>query len=160
MSGKSCIQKLSELNQAAITNLIPTLVLIDIPYNDQLQDRPFRETREPSPGTQLHVDGVNDDYSKFKEAYGLRLLQWVTSEIQYHSLSKLVIPVALVTIPEINSETTVRKLSNSLTDGPTAATLNDKDWAALVTPLDQVRTMSYLDVGAVDVLVSAIFVNY
>jgi len=154
MSGKSCIQKLSELNQAAITNLIPTLVLIDIPYNDQLQDRPFRESREPSPGSKLQVDGVYDDYSKFKEAYGLKLLQWVSSEIQYHSLSKLVIPVALVTIPETNSDSTARKLSNSLTDGPTAAPLTERDWAALVTPLDQVRTMNYLDVGAVDVLVS------
>jgi len=135
--------------------LIPTLVLIDIPYNDQLQDRPLRETREPSPGTKLQVDGVHDDYSKLEEAYGLRLLQWVSSEIQYRILSKLVIPVALVTIPEINSDSTSRKLSNSLTDGPTAAPLTDRDWAVLVTPLDQVRTMSYLDVGAVDVLVSA-----
>ncbi|KAG9244160.1 BcPDE2, cAMP phosphodiesterase [Calycina marina] len=144
-SGSSCIEKLADLNLTTITSLIPTLVLIDVPYNDQLEVRTLRETREPSPGSQSQVDGMKDA-SKFEEPYGLRLLQWVSSEIQYHSLSKLFVPVALVAVPEAEFGTTARTLSNAHTDGPSLT--------EVIVPLDQIKTMSYLDVGAIDVLTS------
>ena len=76
ISGKSCISKLSELNQSSIVELIPTLVLIDIPYEDQLAERPSREVRTPSPSSQLQIDGLHDDLID-QEAYGLNLLQWI-----------------------------------------------------------------------------------
>jgi 3',5'-cyclic-nucleotide phosphodiesterase len=153
-SGKSCISKLSELNQASIVELIPTLVLIDIPYEDQLPDRSSREIRTPSPSSKLHMDGLVEDPLE-QEAYGLHLLQWIASEIQYQSLSKLIVPVAVVSIPDDAPAATSRGRASSKTDernysfvGPTPKC------PGLVVPLDQVRTMRYLDAGAVDVLTS------
>lgn len=148
--------KLSELNQASIVDLIPTIVLIDIPYEDQLPDRPAREVRTPSPGSNLQLDGLLDDLDS-EETYGLKLLQWIASEIQYQSLSKLVVPVAVVSIPDHNTLQLPSRQSSSpavpqASREPTR--LSPKKQAGLVVPLDQTRTMRYLDVGAVDVLTS------
>ncbi|CZR68079.1 related to PDE2-high affinity 3`,5`-cyclic-nucleotide phosphodiesterase [Phialocephala subalpina] len=151
-SGKSCVSKLSELNQSSIVELIPTLVLIDIPYEDQLNERPGREIRTPSPSSQQI--GLYDE-ERSKEAYGLKLLQWIASEIQYQSLSRLVVPVAVVSIPEHNS---LPIISRERTDSESRKQFNysfsSKKRAGLVKPLDQIRTVRYLDIGAVDVLTS------
>jgi 3',5'-cyclic-nucleotide phosphodiesterase len=156
-TGSSCVAKLSELNHSSMVDLIPTLVLIDIPYEDQLATkRPSREVRTPSPSSKQPTDGIlEDDVETDDESYGLGLLQWIVSEIQYQSLSKLIVPVALVTIPK-NTTSPGRGRTDSRTGGyldfdPFAA---PKKQATLVTPLDQVRTMKYLDLGAVDVLTS------
>jgi len=93
-TGKSCVSKLSELNQASIGDLIPTLVLIDIPYDD-LVDGPSGEDRPPSPSSRLQVDNLYNE-PDIGNAYGLKLLQCITAEIQYQSLSKLVVPIAVV----------------------------------------------------------------
>jgi 3',5'-cyclic-nucleotide phosphodiesterase len=157
-SGKSCISKLSELNHASIVDLIPTLVLIDIPYKDQLQERPLREIRTPSPSSKQQIDSLEEDQPEVG-IYGLSLLRWIASEIQYQSLSKLFVPVAVVAIPEQSGPTSApRKRANSKSeisqlkyDVQDSCSIRQP---GLVIPLDQVRTMRYLDVGAVDVLTS------
>jgi 3',5'-cyclic-nucleotide phosphodiesterase len=152
------VAKLSELNQSSIVELIPTLVLIDVPHEDQLADkRPSREIRTPSPSSKEHIDRiVADPVESDEETYGLGLLQWIVSEIQYQSLSKLIVPVALVTVPDPPTIATVRGRADSraeehLNFDPFAF---PKGAATSATPLDQVRTMRYLDLGAVDVLTS------
>ncbi|KAF8847063.1 HD-domain/PDEase-like protein [Acephala macrosclerotiorum] len=152
-SGKSCVSKLSELNQSSIVELIPTLVLIDIPYEDQLNERPGREIRTPSPSSKQQI-GLYDE-ERSEEAYGLRLLQWIVSEIQYQSLSRLVVPVAVVSIPEHNSLPTIsRERTDSESRKQFSYSFSSKKRAGLVKPLDQIRTVRYLDIGAVDVLTS------
>ncbi|TVY55043.1 3',5'-cyclic-nucleotide phosphodiesterase regA [Lachnellula cervina] len=150
-TGKSCISKLSELNQSSIVELIPTLVLIDIPYEDELNRRRSREMRTPSPSSKQQVDGLIEDSDL--EAYGLKLLQWVASEIQYQSLSKLIVPVAVVAIPDPNSLTVTSNPRQS-----SGGHLNYDPFAkkrpGLGAALDQVRTIKYMDLGAVDVLTS------
>lgn len=156
-SGSSCIAKLSELNQSSIVELIPTLVLIDIPYDDQLAPRFPREVRTPSPSTKAPVDGLFDEHDH-TAGYGLSLLQWISTEIQYQSLSRLVVPVAVVAIPEKSRGTSpTRGRASSRTEGQLSYTSFPavaKRKAGLVIPLDQARTMQYLDIGAVDVLTS------
>jgi 3',5'-cyclic-nucleotide phosphodiesterase len=156
------VLKLSELNQASIVDLIPTLVLIDIPYDDQLHDRPSREIRTPSPGSTQHIDGLIEEPAN-EEAYGLKLLQWIASEIQYQSLSKLIVPVALVTIPALNLQSvTSRGRAGSKSEAQVIYDSSDptsKKPLVLATPLDQVRTMRYLDTGAVDVLTSPLLLE-
>ncbi|KAF4624014.1 hypothetical protein G7Y89_g14162 [Cudoniella acicularis] len=156
-TGKSCISKLSELNQSSIVELIPTLVLIDIPYEDPYT-RPSRDIRTPSPSSRQHAEALYDDHiPSDAEAYGLSLLQWIASEIQYQSLSKLIVPVALVAIPDNNSlhvaprGRTDTRMGGHLNFDPFAS---PKRRAGVVTPLDQMRTIKYLDIGAVDVLTS------
>ncbi|TVY60817.1 3',5'-cyclic-nucleotide phosphodiesterase regA [Lachnellula suecica] len=152
-TGKSCVSKLSELNQSSIVELVPTIVLIDIPYEDELNERRSREIRTPSPSSKTQVDGMMEDSDL--EAYGLKLLQWIASEIQYQSLSKLIVPVAVVTMPD-NSTLTVtsRARTNSSSDGHLSYDPFAKKRTGLVTALDQRRTIRYLDIGAVDVLTS------
>lgn len=145
---------MSELNQASIVELIPTLVLIDIPYEDQLSDRHSREIRTPSPSSKLQVDGLSEEPTE-EEAYGLNLLQWIASEIQYQSLSKLIVPVAVVSIPDTALTVTSRGRTSSKSEGTQNNSLvPGPKRPGLMVPLDQVRTMRYLDVGAVDVLTS------
>jgi 3',5'-cyclic-nucleotide phosphodiesterase len=145
------------LNQASIVELIPTLVLIDIPYDDQLHEVPSRDFRTPSPSSKGHNDGLVEEPVE-EDPYGLRLLQWIASEIQYQSLSRLVVPVAVVTIPERNSFTmTGRGRTNSRSDvqiSYTSFPSSPRKSSGLVIPLDQNRTVRYLDIGAVDVLTS------
>lgn len=145
-SGKSCISKLSELNQASIVELIPTLVLIDMPYDDDITEGPSGDNRAPSPSSRLQVDSTYDEPLK-GDAYGLRLLRYITSEIQYQSLSKLVVPIAVVStlVPSAVAKPEQGVDSSSESQQPTKAT-------NLVPQLDQAKTMQYLDAGAVDVL--------
>ncbi|KAI9050241.1 hypothetical protein LZ554_006378 [Drepanopeziza brunnea f. sp. 'monogermtubi'] len=155
-SAKSCISKLSELNQSSIVELIPTLVLIDIPYEDQLARRPSREKRTPSPCSKQQVDGLHEDPID-REAYGLDLLQWIASEIQYQSLSRLVVPVAVVSIPEQNASVTSRGRTDSRSESEGQLSYTSfpaKERGGLGTPLDQTKTIRYMDLGAVDVLTS------
>lgn len=150
------------MNQASIVDLIPTLVLIDIPYDDQLHERPSREIRTPSPGSTKHIDGLIEEPAN-EEAYGLKLLQWIASEIQYQSLSKLIVPVALVTIPALNLQSvTSRGRASSKSEAQLiydSSGSTSKKLPGLATPLDQVRTMRYLDIGAVDVLTSPLLLE-
>lgn len=146
------------MNQSSIVELIPTLVLIDIPYEDQLgSKRPTREIRTPSPSSREQIEPSFDGHVDSEDQeYGLGLLQWIVSEIQYQSLSKLIVPVALVTIPDHDEErgrTGSRDSREGYLNLDPFASVSKKRKAA-VTPLDQVRTMRYLDVGAVDVLTS------
>lgn len=156
-SGRSCIAKLSELNQSSIVELIPTLVLIDIPYDDQLNERPPRDLRTPSPSSKQEIEGLHYEPEQ-AEAYGLSLLQWIASEIQYQSLSRLVVPVAVVAVPEHTNFSMPGRGRTSLRSDDqmnfTSFPSTPKRKAGLVTPLDQRRTMRYLDTGAVDVLTS------
>jgi 3',5'-cyclic-nucleotide phosphodiesterase len=119
-----------------------------------LHERPSRDIRTPSPNTKQEIDGILEEPND-AEAYGLKLLQWIASEIQYQSLSRLIVPVALVTIPE--NKTLSRERTNSRTDGQLIhdrAVPSSKKRAGFLTLLDQSRTMKYLDIGAVDVLTS------
>lgn len=137
-----------------MVEMIPTLVLIDIPYDDSLHER---DTRTPSPNSRTQVDGHVEE-SQEQEAYGLKLLQWISSEIQYQSLSRLVVPIAVVSISEgIITPMLGRGRANSRPDvriSYTSFPSNLRRTSGLVIPLDQNRTMRYLDIGAIDVLSS------
>ncbi|TAQ88539.1 hypothetical protein B7494_g3123 [Chlorociboria aeruginascens] len=151
-SGRSCMAKLSDLNRASIIDLIPTLVLVDIPYEDHLRVRRSRDIRTPSPNSR-QGESIRDDEAE-SELYGLKLLQWIASEIQYQSLSRLVVPVAVVTMPEQTFPPRGRTSSK-----PEVPQLNDpfqpsSTKKSSARPLDQARTIRCLDVGAVDVLTS------
>jgi hypothetical protein len=153
------VSKLSELNQASNLELIPTLVLIDIPFDDDLVDGPAGDNRPPSPSSRLRVDNLYDE-PDIANAYGLKLLQCIASEIQYQSLSKLVVPIAVVSTSVSTSDTSDRAVSQQRADLESEAQPQNKSHPSsqkstgLVAPLDQTRTIQYLDAGAVDVLTS------
>lgn len=139
-TGKACILKLNELHDASIIDLIPTLVLINIPYNDSFEEQ--RTVRTPSPTSTRQVGDTLDANEAEDNFYGLSLLQWISADIQQNNISKLVVPVAVVAIPE------------GMGQWPLAASVGPAN-----PPLDQKRTMRYLDVGAIDVLTTPLIIE-
>jgi 3',5'-cyclic-nucleotide phosphodiesterase len=133
-------------------------VLIDIPFEDLLADGPTGENRAPSPSSRLQVDNLYNE-PDIEEAYGLKLLQCITSEIQYQSLSKLVVPIAIVSTagPSVANQSHQKFDSKSEAPQSTYQSVSGSQKpASLISPLDQARTIKYLDAGAVDVLASPI----
>lgn len=154
-SGGACVSKLSELHDASIDEMIPTLVLVDIPYEDHAEEAQAHANRTPSPMSQrINSTSPEDVDHAF---YGLSLLRCISLDIQQHNLSKLVVPVAVVMMPEQgHSEVRAQERKQEKAEQGSAWTpFATRIRAGSVSvPLDQKRTMKYLDVGAVDVLTS------
>lgn len=157
-SGESCVAKLSELNRATIVDLIPTLVLIDMPHDDQFE--PQWPTRQRTPSPNSRQEGPLEIDTRLEESpiYGLNLLEWLTSEMQYQSLSKLFVPIAVLAITQPVPASSPRLPSHSRSNSAALdldpfAQVQRKSLGVSMS-LDHVRTMRYLDAGASDVLTS------
>lgn len=151
------MSKLAELHDASTADLIPTLVLVDIPYDDRLEEiRNKNSNRTPSP-TSRRIDGSSPDDSD-GAFYGLSLLHWIAVDIQQHNLSKLVVPVAVTAILNTDQPTSApHERHDDLAEPasiPKHRLVSRLRAASVNVPLDQRRTMKYLDIGAVDVLTS------
>lgn len=140
-SGHSCLNKITQLLESPTGNL-PTLVLIDVPYDEEKRlKRLSREPRTPSPTATRpkRSDTVEPD-----DIYGTHLLMHVYSEIQSRNFSKLVIPVVILSGLDRDQPTT--PLPSPGLHGPRILT-------------DTVRLVRYLDAGAVDVLSSPLSID-
>lgn len=157
--GNTCMERLSELNASSVAGLVPTIVLLDIPYEEELETRATRRGRTPSPGPKDHLGGFFDEVPPL-DNYGLTLLQRIVSDVQYQTLSGLVVPVAVVTIPKSATGTGSGDFRPHSAPGifsMASDPFNPKKPASPTSgsmPLDQARTVTCLDVGAVDVLTS------
>lgn len=115
----------------------------------------MRELRTPSPSSK-QMDGILEDAS-LEDAYGLKLLQWIATEIQYQSLSRLIVPVAMCAPPQHKRlSLAARPRGNSRTEGSLDENLAfiSKRRTGFSNSSEQARTIKYLDTGAVDVLAS------
>ncbi|KAF9735487.1 cyclic nucleotide phosphodiesterase [Paraphaeosphaeria minitans] len=135
-SGRSCLAKISQLLHATKES-VPTVVLIDLPYDEEQRlKRLSREPRTPSPtATRL----VRLDTGEPDDLYGMHLLTHISSEIASKNLSRLVIPV--VVLSGLDREWASNALPSPSVHGSQVLT-------------DTVRLVRYLDAGAVDVLSS------
>jgi 3',5'-cyclic-nucleotide phosphodiesterase len=157
-TGKACISKVTELNDGSAVDLIPTLVLIDVPHDDKLEVPVTPSTQTPSPTADHQIDPLD---SQLEDAsfYGSTLLQYIITDIQQQSLSGLVVPVvvmgtsaALSTMPPGRED-----LTNSTLQTPKYPFSHKPPQAASINiPKDQQRAIRYIDIGAVDVLPSPI----
>lgn len=117
---------------------MPTIVLIDIPYDEEQRlKRRSREPRTPSP-TSARVPRAEN--SEPDDIYGMHLLMHVSSEIQSKNFSKLIIPVVILS--GLDGER-----------GPSNALQSPNVHGSQVLT-DTVRLVRYLDAGATDVLSS------
>lgn len=129
-------------------------MLLDVPYEDDLVESPPHPTRTPSP-TSTRRNERQISYDADEAFYGLSLLKWVALAVHQHNLSKLVVPVAVVVIPEhgSNSLPHTRIVQPIPSKFHVNSIISDAS-TSIDLPLDQGRTMRYLDIGAVDVLTS------
>lgn len=149
-SGGSCLSKLSDLQKIQAKDSAPTIVLIDIPYDEEQHQqhlkRKSREPRTPSPTstrsrptTNEHLEIGGADGADGSVIYGMNLLTHITAEIQARTMSKLVIPV--VVLSGFEREWASSNLPSPSVHGSQVLS-------------DTVRLTRYLDAGAVDVLTS------
>ncbi|TDZ49908.1 3',5'-cyclic-nucleotide phosphodiesterase 2 [Colletotrichum trifolii] len=93
-TGSAAISALFEFSDESMMDLTPTLVLIDVPSDERLPK--FRSgSRSPSPHSRPVTADVNI-HTPEEEVYGLKLLQRIMTEAHLRSLSKLVVPIPIV----------------------------------------------------------------
>lgn len=133
-SGSSCLTTIPQL-LGSPQGSVPTVVLIDIPYEEERRlKRLSREPRTPSPTS---MRNARIETSEPDDTYGMHLLMHLSSEIQSLNISKLVVPVVMLSGLE-------REWSSNVLSTPGA------QGTQILT--DTVRLSRYLDAGAVDVL--------
>lgn len=129
-------------------DLKPTLVLLDMPYDEKVP--PERErSRSPSPHSvqplmERRASNINDTISE-SDMYGLGLLERVVSEAQLRNLSRLVVPIPIVRPPMMNGP-----ISNNGCHGEGLP--NGKRRSTLLPNRNLMKRC--LDIGAVDVIAS------
>lgn len=135
-SGQACLSKVSQLLDSGPSK-VPTLVLIDIPYDEEQHlKRLSREPRSPSPtATRLR----RTDTTEPDDIYGIHLLTHVYSEIQSQNLPRLVIPVAVL---------------SGVDRQHVSETFSPPNFNGSQSHTEAVRAVRYLDAGAVDVFFS------
>ncbi|KAI9702691.1 MAG: 3',5'-cyclic-nucleotide phosphodiesterase [Bogoriella megaspora] len=138
-SGDSCLTRITQLENSN-GDKRPTILLLDIPYDEEQRNkRRSREPRTPSPNASRRPG--HDSLTEPSEFYGTHLLLHIAAEQRERAMSKLVIPVVLLSGVEKEQE-------SSLPGSPSPG---------IITPgasSDPVRMVRYLDAGAIDVLTS------
>lgn len=138
-SGTQCLAKLTDLH--AKSDNAPTVVLIDVPYEEEQRlKRMSREPRSPSPTmTRRSANTSTSETSDIDDLYGVHLLTHIAAEVHSHVLSKLVVPV--VVLSGFDPGVATPGLPSPALQGSQILT-------------DTVRLVRYLDAGATDVLSS------
>lgn len=99
-SSASCLSALTALHHASTIDQIPTILLIDTPYEENVTDRTSR-SRSPSPHSRP-VQGIAPEAQISNvELYGLQLLQRVVAEADMLKLLKLVVPIPVISPPAL-----------------------------------------------------------
>ncbi|KAJ0118308.1 hypothetical protein J7T55_009091 [Diaporthe amygdali] len=146
-SSASCLSALSALHHANTIDQIPTILLIDTPYDEDVVDRTSR-SRSPSPHSRPMQENEHEGQISDVELYGLRLLQRVVAEADMLKLLKLVVPIPIISppmLPQAGSTTA----SASIETGAIGETM--------ASSLSQSRpelVRRCLEFGAVDVMTS------
>ncbi len=124
-------------------DLSPTIVLIDTPHDERIPAERSK-SRSPSPRSLPPSEADDNPAAHRADLYGLRLLQKIVSEAHLRNLSKLVVPIPVVSFPPpIGPQD---ELEVRLDDCP------DSNRPAL----DRRLLQRCLDLGATSVLVSPI----
>ena len=138
-TGEECLAKITQLENSNDEKR-PTLLLLDIPYDEEQRNkRRSREPRTPSPNTLRR--GGQEPLPDPPEFYGLHVLLHVAAEQREHALSKLVVPVVLLSGVQQDSAWSTPALSTAGIPSPQMSN-------------ESVRMTRYLDAGATDVLSS------
>lgn len=120
---------------------------MDIPSDEQIAE----ENRPPSPNE------IRYDYGEVEEQslYGMRLLQWLASETQYRNLSRLFIPIAVVSSARAHLSSSTSESGYSVS-GVLSLHSQESSRNDSTTPstLDTGQMLGYLDSGAADVVPS------
>ncbi|KAG5944903.1 hypothetical protein E4U60_005618 [Claviceps pazoutovae] len=143
-TGAACLSTLFHLQDGSMTNFTPTLVLLDTPFDDPLQKQ-HNGFRSASPT--LNSSQTFEIFHTLNEdLYGLSLLQKIITEAHLRSTSKLVVPVPVISSPEMAMSNVSYPMTDGMSETPTTS-------ESLLAASRQLMRIC-LDIGAVDVLLS------
>ncbi|KAK1751784.1 3',5'-cyclic-nucleotide phosphodiesterase regA [Echria macrotheca] len=144
-TGGACLSQWLNLQDTSMVELIPTLILIDTPFQERIVDR--SRSRTPSPHSPPDHERDNQE-----ELYGLALLQRIISESYVRNMSKLIVPVPVITFPPADTPAAVQG-SSDLREEIANANLHP---GSSDNRRDANRRMlkKCLDLGATDVMAS------
>jgi 3',5'-cyclic-nucleotide phosphodiesterase len=141
LSGSSCLAKISLINTVSRTELIPALVFVDIPHSGHHENK-----RDITPSTSPRQATAPFGEETFA---GLPLLEHIANEAAASKISKLVVPIAVV------SDSSARVLSARASTAAMSAgviSLSDTESSAMSSQLDGTEYSRCLNAGAADVL--------
>lgn len=152
-SGRSGLEKVTELTtKSAGRDRIPTLVLIDVPEDDVFDlSRQLADERASSPPPEqkgpAQTNGENEDI------YGSRLLQHIVTAVKEERMSKLVMPVVVMSFPKHEARSNKVALTAALHHMEADLFIpKPKKRATIKLPPEQQLAIPYIDIGALDVL--------
>ncbi|KAI6785740.1 cyclic-nucleotide phosphodiesterase-like protein [Emericellopsis cladophorae] len=133
-----------------MTEMQPTLVLLDIPPHDRLreQQRPKSRSRSPSPTGSLQRE---ETQAPDEELYGLNLLQKLITEAHLRNIAKLVVPIPIVSNHLSNHSPTAQQM----TDG----TREHHPGTSSGLAANRGMIPKCLELGAADVIISPLSAN-
>ncbi|KXH31010.1 3'5'-cyclic nucleotide phosphodiesterase [Colletotrichum simmondsii] len=138
-TGSACISTLFQLSDESMMDLTPTLVLIDVPHDERLP-RIRSRSRSPSPHSRPTTADINI-HTPEEDVYGLKLLQRIMTESHLRSLSKLIVPIPIVSFSPAEDGSATIPASDDAKPKPSAS-------------VDRRLIIRCLDLGAVDVIIS------
>ncbi|RFU72515.1 high affinity camp phosphodiesterase [Trichoderma arundinaceum] len=139
-TGAACMAKLMQLHEAgSMMDMTPTMVLLDTPHDEWIPESYSHPNSSPPDPNLVNRDA--EIHTPDENLYGLALLQRLITEAHLRSISKLVVPIPIISYPETREQ---------MTDGTTEPFSSPAGTLAASRKL--IRRC--LDLGAVDVLIS------
>lgn len=139
-TGAACMEKLMQLHEAgSMMDMTPTMVLLDTPHDEWIPES-YSLPNSASPDPNL-VNRDAEIHTPDENLYGLALLQRLITEAHLRSISKLVVPIPIISYPDTREQ---------MTDGTTEPF--SASAGALAVSRKLIRRC--LDLGAVDVIIS------
>jgi hypothetical protein len=138
-----------------MVELKPTLVLIDTPHDEQILD-PKNPSRDPSPHSKVSDDTPHDE-PEDNGVYGLRLLEKIVYETHSRNLSRLVVPIPVISFPLLQSPPVSRSANGEPETSSYAEYLTAETTS--IIPTNRALLRYCLDSGAVDVMASPLHVK-
>ncbi|KAI0434065.1 hypothetical protein F5Y09DRAFT_4715 [Xylaria sp. FL1042] len=147
--GAGCMEKLAHLHDTSMVELRPTLILIDTPHDEEPPEA-IPVSRDPSPCSKVPSNDNKGD-GLIQNLYGIGLLEKIVYETHLRNLSRLVVPIPVVTLPSLRTPRSIDALQPASAGGPPKSQIPSGN------PL-RGRTLlrRCVDSGAVDVMASPI----
>lgn len=144
-----------------MVELKPTLVLIDTPHDEQVLE-PSLSERDHSPCSEVSRGELKEGDS-VGELYGLRLLERIVYETHLRSLSKLVVPIPIISFPSLQSPPASDGANDGANDDPVHSRytdyLSEAPGITRRSLTSRALLRKCLDSGAVDVMASPLHVK-
>ncbi|KAL7798356.1 phosphodiesterase [Trichoderma ceciliae] len=139
-TGAACMAKLMQLHEAgSMIDMTPTMVLLDTPHDEWMPES-YSLQNFSSPDPNL-VNRDAEIHTPDENLYGLALLQRLITEAHLRSISKLVVPIPIISYPNTREQ---------MTDG----TAEPFSTSAGTLAASRKLIRRCLDLGAVDVIIS------